>query len=1127
MAHGAEELMRKANGAHRSNEQAPDAVSPDNVIFLHPDPSPTAKYLDRSVDLESLRIPFARFSGIKRVMPEREAVCLGWTKFVQETAPDPAPVFDRKDMVPYYIAGTLKEAELKNLKIRERRLKKGQSTVGKQRSGAHIDTLGPGLLMDDDGDVFGREATLRALGAAAVIYSSHSFGFPKGETTEPARGGRVVLVLNRSVATAEYPLAWDAVNHLSGGGFDEHGRSPALCYGRHARRSDQAPSRRLVIEGAALNVDALVELGRSLRPERSGAAPNQTRGAERKRARIEEIERARLMGKVFPPDDYSNWMSGAGAYKRAFPDDHETAFQCFDAWSACSSKYQGTKAARAKFDEVAADYEGTAAPVTLEMLDWRTRRRAEAIIRALYSPAAHWQKASAFEGLDPESLAAGVIPPKGAEPIPPGTLKPGDGIAALEYLLYCWSEKVYQAIFAENAIPQSVLEEARRRSDQRREKIDLAGRRPHIWDGNDLAKDTAALADAIVAADPQLYRIDNTLVRISEPASDPATAARVRKLHGYQGRPGEVGDPALHAGERLIPILQSDAEALREIIAENVARKRSVNYGTIKTPDWRDEFTSFAFKPSAKLNDEPDAGILKDLGKRALVARVPEILGVVTAPVMPDLPSSTDPADLLKAGADRLITRPGFDSSSGLFLSPIGTIVDVPEAPSEADVKAAADLLQEPWSDFPFVSPGEEISPDVSRSAALYIMMLAANRRGLEIAPGIALTSHGEGMSNGKTLAGGIICTMATGEIPTPVTLSPDFTEQRKEIITHLVESAGCLFLDNIPNGTRFDSAPLAAAMTNPRYKSRLLGTTKSIEASTRTMVVATGNAINLAGDLASRFLLARLDTGLERPEDRSVTSYKIPDLPGWCIENRQRLVAAVHTLVRGYLRACRSSGGTPDDIAARRASGTRFGGPCEFLRDAFLWAFPCLPDPFLSFKASAANSSTKEESALVLTVLDRLMATEAGKKFVPAWLTTTFMAAKSQQRLRWEKSFRARWNRMARAERERRYQTSDLNEAERSAWERVRRLVQLRSGRRELRAGRIRFTSSQIDSLLQSALPDFAIVDGATHGKGGNPVALGRWLKQRLVGARFNGLVLRSAHRRDNSAEFWITNGG
>jgi hypothetical protein len=313
---------------------------------------------------------------------------------------------------------------------------------------------------------------------------------------------------------------------------------------------------------------------------------------------------------------------------------------------------------------------------------------------------------------------------------------------------------------------------------------------------------------------------------------------------------------------------------------------------------------SFAFKPSAKLNDEPDAGVLKDLAKRALVARVPEIMGVITAPAMPDLPASTNPADLLKAGADRLITRPGFDSPSGLFLSPIGTIVDVPEAPSKAEVDTAADLLQEPWSDFPFVSPGEEISPDVSRSAAIYAMMLAPNRRGLEKAPGIGFSSHGEGMSNGKTLSGQIICTMATGEIPTPITLSPDFTEQRKEIITHLVEGDGCLFLDNIPNGTRFDSAPLAAAMTNARYKSRLLGTNRQIEASTSTMVVATGNALNLAGDLASRFLSARLNSGLERPEDRSVTGYKIPDLPRWCVENRQRLVAAIHTIVRGYLQA-------------------------------------------------------------------------------------------------------------------------------------------------------------------------------------------------------------------------------
>ena len=381
---------------------------------------------------------------------------------------------------------------------------------------------------------------------------------------------------------------------------------------------------------------------------------------------------------------------------------------------------------------------------------------------------------------------------------------------------------------------------------------------------------------------------------------------------------------------------------------------------------------------------------------------------------MPDLPASTKPDDLLKPGADRIITSAGFDPASGLYLSPLGSVADVPESPSEPQVKAAADLLQVPWADFPFVSPGGEISPEVSRSAAIYGTLIAANRRALEIAPGIAFSSHGEGMSSGKTLAGEIVCAVATGDIPAPVSLSPDFTEQRKEIITHLVEGDGCLFLDNIPNGTRFNSAPLAMAMTNPRFKARLLGTNKQIEASTRAMTVATGNGLNLAGDLASRLLLARLDTGLERPEDRSATGFRIPDLRRWVIEHRQQLVSAIHTIVRGYLQECRRRRGTPTEVGARRkVVGTRFGGQCEVLRDAFLWAFPDLPDPFLSFQASALNSSTKLEAALVLGVLDRVMADSAGQKCAPTWATTPFAAATSPERTKWQRKFSARWRRM------------------------------------------------------------------------------------------------------------------
>src|SRR5262249_41112264 len=343
---------------------------------------------------------------------------------------------------------------------------------------------------------------------------------------------------------------------------------------------------------------------------------------------------------------------------------------------------------------------------------------------------------------------------------------------------------------------------------------------------------------------------------------------------------------------------------------------------------------------------------------------------------MPSLPLSTNPEDLLQPGADRIIECSGFDSASGLYLSPVGTIVDVPDAPSADQVKAATNLLRAPWVDFP--------------------------------------------------------------------------------------------------------SAPLAAAMTSSRFKGRLLGANKQIEASTTAMIIATGNSLNMAGDLSSRFLLVRLNTELERPEDRSVDNFKIRDLRRWVIEHRQQLIAAVHTIVRAYLQECRRCAETPTDVMGRRkVSGTRFGGPCEVLRDAFLWAFPDLPDPFLSFQASALNSSTKAESALVLGVLDRIMAQAAGSKSAPAWATNKFIS--SRERMRWERKFRARWDHMTLDRRQQRYHTTSFDAAKDEAWKRIRGLVQIRCGRHEIRTGRVQLTSSEIIKTLSDHQ---ATVEGAMHGR-------------------------------------------
>ena len=108
--------------------------------------------------------------------------------------------------------------------------------------------------------------------------------------------------------------------------------------------------------------------------------------------------------------------------------------------------------------------------------------------------------------------------------------------------------------------------------------------------------------------------------------------------------------------------------------------------------------------------------------------------------------------------------------------------------------------------------------------------------------------------------------------------------------------------------------------------------------------------------------------------------------------------------------------------------------------------------------------------------------------------------------------------------ERQRRFGTNILSYAEDNEWRRIQIWVRTKLGRRELRAGRHRFTTAQI---LWALTPhERESVEGATTRAGGklNPVALGRWPKDRLVDAPLGGLVLRSAQDREKRACFWIT---
>jgi hypothetical protein len=170
--------------------------------------------------------------------------------------------------------------------------------------------------------------------------------------------------------------------------------------------------------------------------------------------------------------------------------------------------------------------------------------------------------------------------------------------------------------------------------------------------------------------------------------------------------------------------------------------------------------------------------------------------------------------------------------------------------------------------------------------------------------------------------------------------------ELRKMITSALREGQAIVNLDNVTHV--LDSADLARALTQSEYSDRLLGGNKMLRLPTNIFWTATGNNLTFRGDLPSRTLVSRINAGLERPEERT---FRIPDLPGYLIANRKRLVAAALTILRAY------------HVAGRPRQNVRpWGGFDQWsreLREPLVWLG--LPDPCATREQIIVNDPDRE----------------------------------------------------------------------------------------------------------------------------------------------------------------------
>ena len=250
-----------------------------------------------------------------------------------------------------------------------------------------------------------------------------------------------------------------------------------------------------------------------------------------------------------------------------------------------------------------------------------------------------------------------------------------------------------------------------------------------------------------------------------------------------------------------------------------------------------------------------------------------------------------------------ILDREGYDEATGLYVDFQGaTFLPVPEKPTVQDVTTAWALLEDLLSEFPFAretleEDGTDAPADatalLNKSVALSMILTAVTRRAYENAPLHAVSAHAAG--TGKSTLASIAGVIATGHKPAGIIVPKEDVEFEKAFFAMLVKGSPVCLLDNITRPLNPDM--LCSALTQSTIEARILGATRMGTASTSAAFVATGNNLQISGDLIRRTVLCQLNRNEERPAEHPFKR----NVLAWTHAHRAELVQAVLTIMRAY----------------------------------------------------------------------------------------------------------------------------------------------------------------------------------------------------------------------------------
>jgi hypothetical protein len=237
-----------------------------------------------------------------------------------------------------------------------------------------------------------------------------------------------------------------------------------------------------------------------------------------------------------------------------------------------------------------------------------------------------------------------------------------------------------------------------------------------------------------------------------------------------------------------------------------------------------------------------------------------------------------------------LSTTPGYQSDTKVWLHAPGCVIpEIPENPTDEDLVTARVWLEELLTDFPFETPS-------SRAHVIGMMLLPLVRELIDgPTPLHMLTAPTP--RTGKSLLNELTSIILTGQPPRLSTPPRNEEEWRKFLLAMILSGAAHVTLDNL--SAKLDSGAFAELLMSKAHTDRILGVSQLGSGFNRALWVATGNNVELSGEIAERSVWIRVVPNVEFPGQRTGFKHQLPE---WALEHRGELLGALLTMARAWV---------------------------------------------------------------------------------------------------------------------------------------------------------------------------------------------------------------------------------